>query len=250
MDLGLQGAKIILSGGTRGIGRAIAEGFIAEGATVAFCARDAAAVADAQARLGSNSFGTALDITEPSAVEAWTADAAARMGGIDVVVPNVSALAGGSDIETWRHAFETDLLGTISMVNAALPSLSRSQAGAIVLISSVSGREVDMFAEPYGVLKSALIHYGKTLSVKLAPQKIRVNTVSPGNVYFPDGVWGRIEHETPETFARCLAMNPMGRMGRPDEVANAVLFLAGKAASFTTGTNLTVDGGLTRGVQF
>jgi len=250
MELGLRNARVLLSGGTRGIGRAIAEAFLAEGATVAFCARDSAGVAAAERAMGNRAIGSTVDITDAQAVKAWVDDAARRMGGIDVVVPNVSALAGGSDIETWRHAFETDLLGSIAMVSAALPMLERAASGAVVLISSVSGREVDMFAEPYGVLKSALIHYGKTLSVKLAPKNIRVNTVSPGNVYFADGVWGKIERETPEVFAECLAMNPMGRMGTPDEVAQAVLFLASTAASFTTGTNLTVDGGLTKGVQF
>ncbi|MHA5866427.1 SDR family NAD(P)-dependent oxidoreductase, partial [Pseudomonas aeruginosa] len=139
---------------------------------------------------------------------------------------------------------------SVGMVAAALPWLKRSEAASVVLISSVSGREVDMFAEPYGVLKAALVHYGKTLASRHAEDGIRVNTVSPGNVYFEDGVWGAIERDSPETFARCLAANPMGRMARPDEVARAVLFLASPAASFTTGTNLLVDGGLTRGVQF
>ncbi|WP_372439104.1 SDR family NAD(P)-dependent oxidoreductase, partial [Pandoraea sputorum] len=117
-------------------------------------------------------------------------------------------------------------------------------------ISSVSGREVDQFAEPYGVLKAALTHYGKTLSARHAGEGIRVNTVSPGNVYFSDGVWGTIEREQPETFAQCLAANPFGRMGRPEEVARAAVFLASPAASFITGTTLLVDGGLSRGVQF
>lgn len=250
MDLALNGKKVLVSGGSRGIGRAIVEGFLAEGASVAFCARDGAAVARAEADLGEQVFGSAVDVTDATAMQQWVEAAAARLGGIDIVVPNVSALAGGSDLATWQRAFETDILGSVSMVNAAVPWLAKSVAGAVVLISSVSGREVDMFAEPYGVLKGALNHYGKTLSVKLAPQGIRVNTVSPGNVYFPDGVWGKIERETPDVFAQCLAMNPMGRMARPDEVAKAVLFLASSAASFTTGTNLTVDGGLTRAVQF
>ncbi|WP_395943914.1 SDR family NAD(P)-dependent oxidoreductase [Brevundimonas sp.] len=250
MDLQLKDARVLVSGGSRGIGRAIVEGFLAEGATVAFCARTEAGVREAEAALGEKAFGSVVDITDSVALAAWVEASADWLGGIDIIVPNVSALAGGSDLETWRLAIETDLLGTVAFVKAAQPWLVASDAGSVVLISSVSGREVDMFAEPYGVIKSAVIHYGKTLSVKLAPQGVRVNTVSPGNVYFEDGVWGRIERETPETFADCLAMNPLGRMARPDEVARAVLFLASSAASFTTGTNLTVDGGLTRGVQF
>lgn len=143
-----------------------------------------------------------------------------------------------------------DLVAGSAMVNAALPWLETATDGSIVFLSSVSGREVDMFAEPYGSLKAALLHSAKGLSVRLAPEGIRVNTVSPGNVYFPDGVWGRIERDTPDVFAQCLAANPMGRMARPDEVAKSVLFLASQAASFTTGTSLLVDGGLTSAVQF
>ncbi|MEK6347729.1 MAG: SDR family oxidoreductase [Burkholderia sp.] len=250
MDLQLNGAKVLVSGGTRGIGRAIVEAFLAEGAQVAFCARGEAGVTAAQAELGGHAFGAAVDITNPAQVAGWVDTAAERLGGIDVIVPNVSALAGGGELETWRRAFDTDMLGTVGFFNAALPYLRRSQAASVVLISSVSGREVDRFAEPYGVLKAALIHYGKTLSARHAADGIRVNTVSPGNVYFADGVWGTIEREQPAVFAQCLAANPMGRMARPDEVAKATVFLASRAASFTTGTNLLVDGGLTQGVQF
>ncbi|MDN9032311.1 SDR family NAD(P)-dependent oxidoreductase, partial [Enterobacter hormaechei] len=132
-------------------------------------------------------------ITDPQQVRGWVTRSALHLGGIDIVVPNVSALAGGGDLDTWRRAFETDLLGSVGMVAAALPWLKRSEAASVVLISSVSGREVDMFAEPYGVLKAALVHYGKTLASRHAEDGIRVNTVSPGNVYFEDGVWGATE---------------------------------------------------------
>ncbi|KAF1054377.1 MAG: 3-oxoacyl-[acyl-carrier-protein] reductase FabG [Stenotrophomonas maltophilia] len=250
MNLNLAGARVLVSGGSRGIGRAIVEAFLTEGAKVGFCARSEAGVHQAEVELGSNAFGAAVDVTRPEQVQRWVGTAAERLGGVDIIVANVSALAGGGELETWRKAFETDLLGTVSMVNAALPYLQTSERAAVVLISSVSGREVDMFGEPYGVLKAALIHYGKTLSARHAGEGIRVNTVSPGNVYFEDGAWGSIEREKPETFARCLAANPMGRMATPAEVANATVFLASPAASFTTGTNLLVDGGLTQGVQY
>ena len=250
MDLGLKDKRVIVSGASRGIGRAIVELFVAEGAKVEFCARGQSGVDAANRDLGSSAFGTVVDVTHASQVETWISGAAARLGGLDIVVPNVSALAGGADHETWRRAFETDLLGSASMVSASLPFLRDSNAASVVLISSVSGREVDMFAEPYGILKAALLHYGKTLSVRHASEGVRVNSVSPGNVYFPEGVWGDIERDQPETFAKCLAENPMGRMATPEEVARAVVFLASPAASFITGTNLLVDGGLTRGVQF
>jgi NAD(P)-dependent dehydrogenase (short-subunit alcohol dehydrogenase family) len=250
MDLGLDGRKVLVSGGSRGIGRAIVDAFLQEGAQVAFCARGEAGVREAEQAFGERATGSVLDVSDASAVAAWVDSAADSMGGIDIVVSNVSALAVGGDHAVWRRAFETDLLGSVSLVEAALPHLRQSDAGSIVLISSVSGREVDMFAEPYGVVKGALIHYGKSLSVRLAKEGIRANTVSPGNVYFADGVWGSIEREQPAVFAQCLAANPTGRMATPEEIARATVFIASPASSFTTGANLLVDGGLSHGVQF
>ena len=119
-----------------------------------------------------------------------------------------------------------------------------------MVISSVSGREVDFAAGPYGVFKAALVHYAKGLSYQLAGRNIRVNALSPGNAYFPGGVWEKIEQGNPALFSQAMALNPTGRMGRPEEMARAVVFLASPAASFITGTNLVVDGALTRGVQF
>jgi NAD(P)-dependent dehydrogenase (short-subunit alcohol dehydrogenase family) len=177
-------------------------------------------------------------------------DAAGELGGLDIVVCNVSALAIGQDEASWKAEFETDMMGTVRAVNAAMPFLETSAAPAIVIISSVSGREVDFAAGPYGVFKAALIHYAKGLSFQLAAKGIRVNTVSPGNTYFPGGVWEKIQHGNPDLYAQALALNPTGRMGKPEEMARAVVFLASPAASFITGTNLVVDGALTRGVQY
>lgn len=177
MDLQLAQRRVLVSGGSRGIGRAIVEHFLAEGAEVAFCARGEAGVAEAADCFGERAFGMSVDITDPQQVRGWVTRSALHLGGIDIVVPNVSALAGGGDLDTWRRAFETDLLGSVGMVAAALPWLKRSEAASVVLISSVSGREVDMFAEPYGVLKAALVHYGKTLASRHAEDGIRVNTV-------------------------------------------------------------------------
>jgi 3-oxoacyl-[acyl-carrier protein] reductase len=250
LDLQLKGKSVLVSGGSRGIGRAIVECFLAEGARVGFCARQEAGVREAEAALGNDAWGDVVDVADPRQVERWVQAGAERFGGVDIVVPNVSALAGGGDLAIWRKAFEIDILGTVNFVNAALPFLQRSSSASVVLISSVSGREVDCFAEPYGVLKAALTHYGKTLSARHAGEGIRVNTVAPGNVYFADGVWGSIERDDPQGFAQSLAANPMGRMATPEEVAKATVFLASPAASFITGTALLVDGVLTQGVQF
>jgi NAD(P)-dependent dehydrogenase (short-subunit alcohol dehydrogenase family) len=253
MDLGLSGKKALVTGGTRGIGRAIAEHFAQEGSDVAVCARnadDVAATVGALRALGVQATGRAVDVADGPALTQWVGDAAGELGGLDIVVANVSALAIGQDEASWKAEFDTDLMGTVRLVDAAMPFLAASSAASIVVISSVSGREVDFAAGPYGVFKAALIHYAKGLSYQLAGKGIRVNAVSPGNTYFPGGVWEKIEHGSPALFAQALALNPTGRMGRPEEMARAVVFLASPAASFVTGTNLVVDGALTRGVQY
>lgn len=253
MDLGLKGLNAVISGGSKGIGRAIAETLAGEGTNVSICARSAAEIEEATAALrkkGVKALGRALDVGDADALAEWIKIAATELAGIDIVVANVSALAIGNDEQSWRKEFEIDLLHTVRMVNAALPHLEHSKHPAIVVISSVSGREIDFAAGPYGTFKAALIHYTKGLSYQLAGKGIRANTVSPGNTYFPGGVWNQIEHGNPKLFQDALALNPTGRMGTPQEMANAVAFLASPAASFVTGANLVVDGALTRGVQF
>lgn len=253
MDLGLTGRRFVVTGGTRGIGRAIVEGLLGEGASVAFCARTPEAVEQAQAELtahGATAVGAVVDVGDAAAVAAWVNTVAGTFNGLDGVVANVSALAIPETHENWRASIEVDLMGTVGLVDVALPYLLESDAGSIVTISSVSGREIDFAAGPYGTMKAAIIHYTQGLAYKLAAQGVRANTVSPGNTYFPGGVWASIEQNDPELFAGALALNPTGRMATPQEVANAVVFLSSPAAGFITGTNLLVDGALTRGVQF
>jgi 3-oxoacyl-[acyl-carrier protein] reductase len=251
MDLQLAGRTALVTGGTRGIGRAVVESFAAEGMKVAFCARtdaDVKAAESALAASGAEVVGATVDVADGTAIAEWAAAAAERFGGIDVVVANVSALAIGPGEENWRSSFEVDLMHTVRLVETALPHLKASGAGSIVAISSVSGREVDFAAGSYGVMKAALVHYISGLAYELAGS-VRANTVSPGNTYFEGGVWQHIERENPELFATALALNPTGRMATPPEVAYAVTMLASPRASFITGTNLVVDGALTRGVQ-
>jgi len=252
MDLGLKGLKAIVTGGTKGIGRAIAATLAAEGAHVAFCARNADEVAQTAqdfAAYGVKVFGRAVDVADAAALAAWVNDAAAALGGLDIVVANVSALAISNDETGWQRGFEVDMMGTVRLVNAAMPFLEKSKAASIVTISSVSGREIDFASGPYGAFKAAIVHYTQGLAYHLAGKGIRANTVSPGNTYFAGGVWNQIEHGNPELFKTALSLNPTGRMGTPQEMANAVAFLASPAASFVTGTNLVVDGALTKGVQ-
>jgi NAD(P)-dependent dehydrogenase (short-subunit alcohol dehydrogenase family) len=253
MDLQLAGKRVLVTGGTRGIGRAVVETFLEEGAQVAFCARDAEEVAAAQATLAAGGdvvVGSVADVGAPDALQAWVGEAAGRLGGIDVIVSNVSALAIPDTPDNWEASLRVDLMGTVRLVKAAMPHLEQSAAPSIVTVSSVSGREVDFASGPYGTVKSAIIAYTQGLAFQLAAQGIRANSVSPGNTYFPGGVWEQIEQGNPELFATALGLNPTGRMGTPREMAAAVVFLASPVSSFTTGTNLVVDGALTRGVQF
>jgi 3-oxoacyl-[acyl-carrier protein] reductase len=251
VDLQLTGRTALVTGGSRGIGRAVVEAFAAEGATVAFCARSSDGVRSAEQELrdaGHDVHGSTVDVTDGEALAAWVRESAETHGGIDAVVANVSALAIPSTEENWAAGFATDMMGTVRLVEAALPSLEASDAGAIVTISSVSGREIDFAAGPYGTFKGALVHYTQGLAHQLAG-RVRANTVSPGNVYFPGGVWENIESGDPELFAHALGLNPTGRMATPAEIARAVVFLASPASTFISGTNLVVDGALTRGVQ-
>lgn len=252
MDLGLKGLRAVVTGGTRGIGLKIAETLASEGAHVAICSRnadDAKAVASRLSVKGVSTLGSAVDVADGHAISAWIKDAAALFGGIDIVVANVSALSIGNDEESWKQGFDVDMMGTVRLVNAAMPYLEKSQSASIVTIASVSGREIDFAAGPYGAFKAALTHYTQGLAFSLAPKGIRANTVSPGNTYFAGGVWENIEKNNPELFEASLALNPTGRMATPQEIANAAAFLASPAASFIYGTNLVVDGALTRGVQ-
>ena len=252
MDLGLRGLRALVTGGSRGIGRAVVEALAAEGASVAFCARtraDSAAPA-ALAGNGGTVLGYVADVGDQEALRGWVTTAAEALGGVDIVVANVSALAIPDSAENWQRSFEVDMMGTVGVVQAALPYLERSPAASIVTIASVSGREIDFAAGPYGTFKAAIIHYTQGLAYQLAAKGIRANSLSPGNTYFPGGVWENIEQSDPSLFATALGLNPTGRMARPEEIARGVAFLASPAASFITGTNLVVDGALTRGVQF
>lgn len=252
MDLGLKGRRVLITGGSKGIGRHCAEIFAAEGAHVAICARDAEGVAAAVKALkakGVNAFGVAVDVSDKAALEAWVTSSAASLGGIDMVVANVSALAVSDDEAAWEAGFAVDMMHSVRLVNAALPYLEKSDAASITLISSVSGREIDFTGPAYGAFKAALVHYAQGQAVKLAPKGIRANTVSPGNTYFEGGIWQSIEQNMPELFSEAMSLNPMGRMAGPDEIARGVVFLASPASSFTTGTNLVIDGALTKGVQ-
>ncbi|TBY30894.1 SDR family NAD(P)-dependent oxidoreductase [Rhizobium leguminosarum] len=253
MDLQLTGKKALVTGSTRGIGLAIAERLALEGADVAICARSGDAVEDAVKALeskGGKAWGRAVDVKDPAALRSWVGSAAAALGGVDILVANASALSFGPSIEAFQSAFDVDLIHTVTAVEAVMPHLERSRAGSIVAIGSIGGvedSELNAYTEvSYGAIKAALHFYIKSLARTVAPKGIRANVVSPGSTFFDGGAWDRIKSEQPEDFRNAVAMIPMGRMARPEEIANVVAFTASPAASYVNGANLVVDGAFTR----
>jgi len=251
VDLHLKGKKAIVTGGTRGIGRAIAEELASEGVELAICARNKEAIDEAVKALGRKgvkAWGSPVDVADANALRVWVAEATKALGGLDIFVANVSAMALALDDASWRKSFDIDILGTVAGIEAALPALEKSGAGAVVIIGSVAAIEVSGPTRPYNAVKAALLPYMKSLAQNWARKKVRINMVSPGTVYFKGGVWHVREQQMPDFFKAVMARNPTGRMGTPEEVANAVVFLASPRASFITGANLVVDGAITQRV--
>jgi 3-oxoacyl-[acyl-carrier protein] reductase len=256
MDLQLKGKKAIVTGGTRGIGRAIVETLGAEGCTVAFCARNPEQVVqyvdDLRARQ-ITAYGGAVDITDAAALQAWMIQATDEMSGLDILVSSAGALAQGVEEAAWMKNLRLDVLGAVTAIEAALPFLeiSAHQSGDAAIVAIGSTASVAASApSSYGAVKAALVHYIKGVARQNAAKQIRANVISPGMVYVEGGFWGKIEQQSPNFFKTSLARNPMGRMATAQEIANAAVFLCSPCSSFTSGMNMIVDGVLTDRVNY
>jgi 3-oxoacyl-[acyl-carrier protein] reductase len=252
MDLNLKGQKALITGGSKGIGRAIADRLAEEGCNVAICARNAdgvnAAVESLSAK-GVTAFGQAFDVGDADALKGWIDASAEALGGIDCVVSNVSG-GNAPGEEGWRANFEYDVLGTVRLVEGSMSNLENSDNASIIMISSTAALEKFMGAGAYNAMKGAMIQYSGALAQDVGAKGIRVNSICPGPIYIEGGSWAMIkEHMTP-LYESTLAEIPIGRMGRADEVAAQVALLASPYGGYTTGTNVVIDGGFTKRIQF
>ena len=241
-----RGCRVLVAGGSRGIGRSMALAFAQAGAAVSICARGEAAleeVRQAMAAFGGVSHAQRCDLADASAIGGYIADAAAALGGIDVLINNASGYGFGDDDEAWLADFNVDLMAAVRASRAALPHLAKSTRACILHISSIAALRPRPGGPSYAAMKAALSHYTMSQALALAPQRIRVNAIAPGSIAFADGLWDRCRQEDPQRYAAVLAKIPFGRYGTPEEIAHAALFLASPWAGWITGQTLVVDGG-------
>jgi NAD(P)-dependent dehydrogenase (short-subunit alcohol dehydrogenase family) len=253
MDLGLKGAKVVLTGGSRGIGRKAVELFAAEGADVAFCSRNAEQVAETAAAIagcGGKVHGVPFDMDQGAdAYVEWLSAAADALGGCDIFIPMISS-SGAQATGDWGKSFEFDVMGAVRGCEALESRLEQSAIASVVLMSSTAALETFLRPQGYNAIKAAVLTYAGQLSQAWGEKGIRVNALSPGPIEFDGGNWPRIKAANPALYETTRKQFALGRFGAPEEVAQTVVFLASPASSFTTGTNIIVDGGYTKRVQF
>jgi 3-oxoacyl-[acyl-carrier protein] reductase len=245
MDLGLRGKAAVVTGASRGIGRAIALRLAEEGVGVAICARGEPALREAEAELRTRSVpvhAAVCDVANAEALDGFLDAARAKLGRLDILVNNPSGISFVDDEAAWQSTFNVDLLAAVRASWKVTPWMAEGGGGAIVHISSIAGLEAG-FPPAYCAAKAALVSHAKSLAVALAPQKIRVNTVAPGSIEFAGGLWAQAKQGNPDFYNAILKTIPLGRMGSPEEVADVVAFLVSERASWVTGVCLAVDGG-------
>jgi len=245
MEISFRGKKVLVGGGSRGIGRSIGLAFAGGGADVAICARGPEGLRAAETELrphGTKMFSMACDLGDESQVIRYVNEAAKALGGIDVLINNASGVGMKDDESGWLASVNIDLFGTTRATRAAIPFLEKSK-GSIVNISSISGLKAVPRSLPYAAVKAALINYTMGQGLALAAKQIRVNAIAPGSIELPGGIWESRKTSDPELYPRILKSIPWGRYGSPEEIARVALFLASDLASWVTGQTIVVDGG-------
>ncbi|WP_426699976.1 SDR family NAD(P)-dependent oxidoreductase [Rhodanobacter sp. Col0626] len=243
-DLG--GYRVVVAGGSRGIGRSMALAFAQAGAAVSICARGAVALEEtcqAIAAFGVVAHAQSCDLADAKAIEVYVADAAAALGGIDVLVNNASGYGFDDSDEGWLAGFNVDLMAAVRASRAALPYLKASSRPCILHTSSIAAFRPRANGAAYAAVKAALSQYTTSQALALAEHRIRVNAIAPGSIAFADGLWERRQVEQPQLYQTTLAKIPFGRFGKPEEIAHVALFLASPWAAWITGQTLAVDGG-------
>jgi 3-oxoacyl-[acyl-carrier protein] reductase len=246
MQISFKGKKAVVAGGSRGIGRAIALAFAADGADVAICARGAEGVTAAEAELkrhGGKVLGMACDVSDGPSVTRYINDAANTLGGIDILVNNASGFGMKDDESGWLGSVDIDLMATVRATQAAVPFLEKDGGGAIINISSISGYMAVARSIPYAAVKAAVINYTAGQGLALASKRIRVNAIAPGSIEFPGGTWEKRKTTDPKLYEGTLRRIPWGRYGTAEEIAKVAVFLASDMASWVTGQTIVVDGG-------
>ncbi len=241
-----QGYRVVVAGGSRGIGRSIALAFAQAGAAVSICARGADALEQTRQAIavrGVAAHARVCDLADPAAIDAYVHAAAEALGGIDVLVNNASGYGFSDDDASWIAGFNVDLMAAVRASRCALPHLKTSARPSILHTSSIAAFHPRRSGAPYAAIKAALSQYTTSQALALAEHRIRVNAIAPGSIDFPQGLWDRRKHEQPEVYRATLAKIPFGRFGAPEEIAHAALFLASPWAGWITGQTLCVDGG-------
>jgi len=251
MAFEFNGKRVVVAGGSRGIGRSIALAFAAAGAEVSICARGAAALEAARAEIaacGQRTHAATCDLADAASVAGYVAAASAALGGIDVLVNNASGFGVGDDEAGWAAGLAVDVMAMVRASHAALPALLAAPGASIVHIASISAFRPSTRAPAYAAVKAAMLSYTGSQAAMLARQGVRVNCIAPGSIEFPGGVWDQRKQAADPLYERTLNSIPFGRMGTPEEIAEVALFLASEHARWITGQVIAVDGGQLLGV--